>query len=347
MDARSNETNDLPTSRVVSARVTGNDGNFHAVRRETLVSLLTLWYTLVTAKQTGIEPVYPPAFRKRKRRMRIVPPSWLPECEVIGIVNHWTAGVNYATDLDKEHYHLIINGDGTLVRGDFSIRDNVDVSDGHYAAHCGRHNTKTVGVALAGMAGATEVPFVPGKYAITKAQWSALMQVNADLIEAYDLRITPHTLCAHGMIYSHFGESNPTGKWDPCKLPWAPTLSKEVVDAQIRSLTYDLLGKHEPMASRPVEVVVNGLIVTDDAYMASGRVWVPVRRTCEAMGATVIAGGKNSVLIGGISAPANLTMEIRGSTGFVMAAELREKVLGVGWSMNWDGVARRLTLAKK
>ncbi|UGB24863.1 peptidoglycan-binding protein [Methylorubrum sp. B1-46] len=57
-------------------------------------------------------------------------PAWLPSAKMERIIVHWTAGPHKATGLDRSHYHIIIQGDGTLVRGDRSIADN-EAPPGH------------------------------------------------------------------------------------------------------------------------------------------------------------------------------------------------------------------------
>ncbi len=66
---------------------------------------------------------------------RIIPQGWLDSAEMMGIVCHWTAGGHDASEVDKEHYHIIIEGDGRLVRGDHSIADNISARDGDYAPY--------------------------------------------------------------------------------------------------------------------------------------------------------------------------------------------------------------------
>ena len=69
------------------------------------------------------------------------------------IIIHWTAGSHKASSVDKEHYHMIVNGDGTVVNGDHKIEDNLSTADGVYAAHTKGANTGAIGVAMAGMLG--------------------------------------------------------------------------------------------------------------------------------------------------------------------------------------------------
>ena len=76
------------------------------------------------------------------------------------IVCHWTAGQNKVSELDKEHYHFIVDGNGNVVAGDHTPEDNELTTDDDYAAHTRNCNTGAIGVAVAGMAGAVESPLL-------------------------------------------------------------------------------------------------------------------------------------------------------------------------------------------
>ena len=41
----------------------------------------------------------------------------LPACDMVRVVLHWTAGTHKASALYKEHYHVLVEGDGTIVYG--------------------------------------------------------------------------------------------------------------------------------------------------------------------------------------------------------------------------------------
>ena len=90
------------------------------------------------------------------------------------IIMHWTAGPNNPTNLDREHYHFIIDGAGKVHSGKFAVAANVKFAKGAYAAHTLNLNTGSIGVAVAAMAGAVERPFSAGTHPITEAQVHAL-----------------------------------------------------------------------------------------------------------------------------------------------------------------------------
>jgi hypothetical protein len=142
-----------------------------------------------------------------------VPEAWLPAVTMERVICHWSAGAYDASWLDRAHYHLIIEGDGNLVRGDRSIADNARPIRGSYAAHTLNCNTGSIGVAMACMAGAVERPFSAGLYPMTTAQWDGLAAVVADLCRAYDIKPTPKTVLSHAEVQDNLGIAQ-RGKWD-------------------------------------------------------------------------------------------------------------------------------------
>ena len=161
----------------------------------------------------------------------LLPPEWLPDCAMTYITIHWTAGAYDVSSADKEHYHFIVDGGGRVVRGDNSIKANVSTGDNDgYAAHTNQANTKNIGIAAACMAGAIESPFNAGKYPLTELQWMTLAKIAAECALRYKIPINRNKVLQHGEWQSNNGVPQ-NGKWDICKLPWSPGLSKtEVCD---------------------------------------------------------------------------------------------------------------------
>jgi hypothetical protein len=153
----------------------------------------------------------------------VIPPSWLPVCRMSRVVVHWTAGGPNVSAVDREHYHIIIDQELKLHRGDESISDNVNTADGDYAAHTRGLNTGSIGVALTGMLNARESPFDPGPYPIKLDQWKLGARVVAELVKFYEIPLTPTTVLQHGEVQARLGIPQ-AGKWDIMKLPWDPTL---------------------------------------------------------------------------------------------------------------------------
>ena len=127
------------------------------------------------------------------------------------IIMHWTGGTWRANDVDRQHYHFIVQGDGTLVYGVHSVNDNLDCSDGNYAAHTGGGNTGSIGIALAGMWG--------DEYPIKRPQLEAFCKEVAKLCIRYEIPIDNTRVLTH----AEWGERNPLttsrGKPDINKLP--------------------------------------------------------------------------------------------------------------------------------
>jgi hypothetical protein len=173
--------------------------------------------------------------------MNVTPADWMPACKMQRIVVHWTAGTLKASDLDRDHYHLIIEGTGSLVRGRKSIADNVSTADGKYAAHTLNLNQGSISVALCGMGGALQAPFSAGKWPLTRAEWAMLPRVLADLCPRYTIPVTPQTVLSHAEVQTNLGVKQ-KGKWDIAVLPFDPSLNtaRKVGDA-FRAATLALL----------------------------------------------------------------------------------------------------------
>lgn len=71
------------------------------------------------------------------------------------IIVHWTGGTNQCSALDKQHYHWIIDGSGTVHPGKWPELANKKLFGAAYAAHTKGCNTGSIGISLCGMAGAS------------------------------------------------------------------------------------------------------------------------------------------------------------------------------------------------
>lgn len=154
---------------------------------------------------------------------RVIPAGWMPAAKIERIVVHWTAGTHAASKLDLSHYHILIEGDGKVVRGTPTIDLNQKPARKGYAAHTLNLNSGSIGVSLCGMGGAVERPFAAGKWPLTREQWSKLPDVLADLCEAYQIPVTPQTVLSHAEVQGTLGVKQ-RGKWDISKVPFDPTL---------------------------------------------------------------------------------------------------------------------------
>lgn len=153
-----------------------------------------------------------------------VPLDWMPLARMRRIIVHWTAGAHVPSMFDLEHYHLLIEGSGVLVRGGPSIalNDAGGVKPG-YAAHTLNCNTGSIGVSLCCMAGAVEGPFSAGSAPLTKAQWEMLPRVLARLCQRYDIPVTRQTVLSHAEVQETLGIRQ-KGKWDISRLAFEPSV---------------------------------------------------------------------------------------------------------------------------
>ena len=150
-----------------------------------------------------------------------VPAAWMPAAKMQRIIVHWTAGGHKASAFDKGHYHVLVEGDGTGVRGTPSIKLNEAPAKKGYAAHTRNCNSGSIGVSLCCMAGAVESPFKPGQAPMTAAQWEALPGVLAALCIRYQIPVTPKTVLSHAEVQANLGIAQ-SGKWDIARLAFSP-----------------------------------------------------------------------------------------------------------------------------
>lgn len=153
------------------------------------------------------------------------------------IILHWSAGAHTASTLDLQHYHYVIDGQGRVHKGKHPVSANAGpLRAGQYAAHTLNANTGSIGVAVAGMAGAQERPFRAGPYPITPAQMDALSALCADLCRQYDIPVSQQTVLTHAEVQPTLGITQ-RGKWD---ITWLPGMtapgSPVTVGDQIRGL---------------------------------------------------------------------------------------------------------------
>ena len=169
---------------------------------------------------------------------RIVPEDWMPSASMKRIHLHWTAGGHTANSTDKRAYHILVQGDGTLVRGNHSIKANErNLTTGNYAAHTASANTGAIGVSLCCMAGAEESPFHAGSHPMTATQWKAGLKVIADLAERYGIIVAPTTILTHAEVEPTLNIKQ-RNKWDIVRLAFDPSIKghRDVGDEMRRSV---------------------------------------------------------------------------------------------------------------
>ena len=188
------------------------------------------------------------------------------------IILHWTAGSHAASSVDREHYHLLIEGDGRVVFGDYEISDNESVADNRYAAHTRNLNTGSIGVAVCAMLDARQVPFDPGKYPITEAQVQTLVREVARLAKGYGIPITRQTVLSHAEVQPTLGVAQ-AGKWDIAWIPgWKNATNPVAVGDHLRALIRAEMSAPAPAATSPQpkpEKTPEGLLAAIEAAAAA------------------------------------------------------------------------------
>ena len=134
------------------------------------------------------------------------------------IILHWTGGGHKANATDKDHYHLLIEGDGNVVYGNKPISANAAPLSKNYAAHTAQLNTDSIGVAVCAMHGARQSPFSAGSYPITEAQVERMVQEVARLAKGYGIPVSRQTILSHAEVQPTLGVKQ-AGKWDIAWLP--------------------------------------------------------------------------------------------------------------------------------
>lgn len=276
----------------------------------------------------------------------VVPVSWMPEVFPAPhrIIIHWTAGAYKANAIDRAAYHILIEGDGKLVRGTHSIADNTNTGDGKYAAHTLGSNTGCIGVSMCCMAGCVERPFRAGEYPLMEVQWDVMSRVCAELALRYGISVLPRTVLGHGEVQTNLGIKQ-KGKWDPLVLPWDTKLSYMQVGAYLRACVQRETNVIQGVATPPeaparIKVVVTGKTF-DDAIIEDGVSLVALRPLSEALGWSIVSatGGTAKVVIAGQER--QLPYEIEDGRGFVACREL---AAALGREPRWDPTARTVTI---
>jgi len=160
------------------------------------------------------------------------------------VVLHWTGGGPTANDIDKAHYHFIVNRDGTVVRGAHTVAQNMKQLSARdsYAGHTGGFNSFSIGVSFAGMADSGPVTAkhpkgVFGPYPLTEAQVRAGLIFVALLCKTYGL--DPKNV---NHVFTHYeawtvhkvkGQMNDQ-KFDITMLQFMPSLGKDQVGPWLR-----------------------------------------------------------------------------------------------------------------
>jgi hypothetical protein len=173
--------------------------------------------------------------------MARITPEKMPSCEMARVIVHWTAGTYKASALDREHYHILIEGDGTVVYGVHGIDANGKPVREPRASHTRNCNTGSIGVAVCCMKDAREKPFSAGSFPMTIAQWQTMAEVVGELCAHYRIPVTPRTVLAHGEVQAVL-KIEQLQKWDPLVQPWLHDLPRQQVMDEFRAAVQQHVG---------------------------------------------------------------------------------------------------------
>ncbi|SOC38955.1 N-acetylmuramoyl-L-alanine amidase [Rhizobium subbaraonis] len=163
-----------------------------------------------------------PAVTPAPAALPVIPADWMPAARMQRVIVHWTAGTYTASENDRAHYHVLIDGSGKPVRGIPSIKLNEVAKAGNgYASHTLGCNSGSIGVSMCCMGGAMESPFSAGKYPMTREQWDAMTSAVADLCRRYAIPVTDKTVLSHAEVQNNLGIAQ-RGKWDFTRLAFDP-----------------------------------------------------------------------------------------------------------------------------
>lgn len=155
------------------------------------------------------------------------------------IILHWTAGTNYPNSVDLEHYHYLIDKNGKLYNGKFSVSANENCRSDKkgkvlYAAHTGGGNTGSIGLAVCGMAN-FDGKIESTKYPLTVVQLEKMFSFCAELCKKYNIPITSGTVLTHYEFGKAYPKTSSYGKIDITCLPPYPYLLKNQVGDFLRA----------------------------------------------------------------------------------------------------------------
>lgn len=163
------------------------------------------------------------------------------------IIVHWTAGQHKASALDREHYHFLVEGDGTVIEGTFPVAANESTVDGHYAAHTKGCNAGSIGVSMCCMVGARQQPFVAGPAPMTLPQWNAMVGLVARLAVQYRIPVRPDTILSHAEVQGTLGIAQ-RGKWDISRLAFdAGVVGAKACGDKLRAEVAKAIAARRPM----------------------------------------------------------------------------------------------------
>lgn len=185
------------------------------------------------------------------------------------ITLHWTAGAHRPSALDKEHYHFLVDSDGTVYSGDHPPEDNINTADDDYAAHVRNANTGNIGIGLCGMAGAIERPFSAGRFPLTTPQIAAAAKLAAQLCDKYDIILDERSVLTHAEIQPTLGIAQ-AGKWD---ITWLPGMEAVATPHYVGDVLRAMVQTELDKLAVPVPPAPPLQVVSDTARISALEAW--------------------------------------------------------------------------
>ena len=156
------------------------------------------------------------------------------------IIVHWTAGTYKPNQIDLEHYHYLIDGQGSVICGRYSVEDNDNCRDGCYAQHCGGGNTRAIGIAMCGMLGFKNKSHI-GQYPLRAIQVSKMCKLVAELCLKYNITVSEDTVMTHYEFGQKHQKTTSASKIDIIYLPSHPYIQSQNVGDFIRTQVNQIL----------------------------------------------------------------------------------------------------------
>jgi hypothetical protein len=280
--------------------------------------------------------------------LRVLSLADLPAAKMERVIVHWTGGPYNASELDREHYHFLVEGDGDVIKGDHSVKSNeVVVPGGNYAAHTLGCNTRSIGISACCMLGAQEGttgrPLRAGSNPMKQTQWEKLALVAADLCEHYDIPVTRETVLGHGEVQKNLGIPQ-RQKWDPMALPWDTNFQKPANYAAVG----DMFRARVRAALKPVpnvEISPEARVLIRNeffpAILEDGSSWGALKAMTSKFGWKLVKlTAKTSTVQIGTEAHV-LDFINDGGTGYVQLVDLAK---ALDLQISWDPISRTIKL---
>lgn len=150
------------------------------------------------------------------------------------IIIHWTAGQYKPNEIDKQHYHYLIDDEGNVIGGIHKPEDNRNLSSGYYAAHTGGGNTGSIGIAMCGMLGFKNRKET-GSFPLKKVQCERCFKLIAELAKKYNIQITNQNVMTHYEFGRKNWKTSSGGKIDIIYLPPYSDIEQDKVGDFIRN----------------------------------------------------------------------------------------------------------------